>query len=472
MPAGSKTPASIVCFGCQLQLEELQRLQLPRNGSRLRLEDKLCKNCRVSPLRIPRSRVVGVEFPDLQANTEFRGLNNVGGGSSLVPWYHKDEGCPQRLGACRLLSWQACPGAVGSPDYYYVNNSKALKEGAGGQTRRCSVIVLRDSGEQAITVAGWFRARWPARNIPASCFDGDQLLLHYSRKFDRFILRRSSQELSEADDGAAVTDGAAADDGAASVGVAVAGSRAAATGGVTAGGGAAAGGGAVAGSGAAAGSGVAAGGGVTGGEVVAVGGAAMGARTSRKRNADAEPAETPNATRPTIDVARAMGAAVTFSDDPAVKMASNDDLQSTIAMLRAELSLRQEAVAQSQEQVCGRGSTHRQHTCLLTKTCPWQGSSSGAVDQAAFRSLSSSEPVHSMSTEDEPAATRSEMEVEEIYALLDQADENLEDGALWAVELGLQRAIEASGGQQVDTRPTPPAILALSVSRGLSLAPL
>ena len=191
--------------------------------------------------------------------------------------------------------------------------------------------------------------------------------------------------------------------------------------------------------------------------MVAVGGAAMGARTSRKRNADAEPAETPNATRPTIDVARAMGAAVTFSDDPAVKMASNDDLQSTIAMLRAELSLRQEAVAQSQEQVCGRGSTHRQHTCLLTKTCPWQGSSSGAVDQAAFRSLSSSEPVydsmsaaddepvHSMSTEDEPAATRSEMEVEEIYALLDQADENLEDGALWAVELGLQRAMKLLG---------------------------
>ena len=141
-----------------------------------------------------------------------------------------------------------------------------------------------------------------------------------------------------------------------------------------------------------------------------------------------------------------MGAAVTFSDDPAVKTASNDDLQSTIAMLRAELSLRQEAVAQSQEQVCGRGSTHRQHTCLLTKTCPWQGSSSGAVDQAAFRSLSSSEPVYdSMSAADEPAAIRPEMEVEEIYALLDQADENLEDGALWAVELGLQRAMKLLG---------------------------
>ena len=61
-------------------------------------------------------------------------------------------------------------------------------------------------------------------------------------------------------------------------------------------------------------------------------------------------------------------------------------------------------------------------------------------------SAADDEPVHnSMSAADEPAAIRPEMEVEEIYALLDQADENLEDGALWAVELGLQRAMKLLG---------------------------
>jgi hypothetical protein len=438
MPVGSKTPTSIVCFGCQLQLEESPRLQLPRNGSRLRLEDKLCDTCRVSPLRIPRSRVVGVEFPELQANKDFRGLNNIlgskGGGSKLDPWFRKDEeNCPtgatDAANDTDATAAAAAPAAAPAaayrpgPDYYYVNSSKCLKEGMGGQTRRCSVVVLRDFDEQAITAAGWFRARWAPRNIPDSCFDSDDLLLYYRRKFDRFILLTSSQELSEADDGAAAaTDGPAASGGVA------------------------------------AGAGAAAGGGATGGEVVVAGGAAIGARTSRRRKADAEPAETPNATRPTIDVARAIDAAVTFSDDPAMEAASAEDLRALIEASRKSLARKEEATAQSRGQACGRGSTHRQHTCLLTKTCPRQGSSSGTADESAFRSLSSSEPVYdsmsaaddepvhnSMSAADEPAAIRPEMEVEEIYALLDQADENLEDGALWAVELGLQRAMKLLG---------------------------
>ena len=158
MPVGSNTPASIVCFGCQLQLKESPRLQLAprRRGDRLRLKDKLCDTCRDSPLRIPKIRFVGVEFPDLQANKEFRGLNNIlggkGGGSKLVPWFRKDEkNCPtgatDAANDTNATAAAAAPAAAPAaarpgPEYYYVNSSDLLKEGVGGQTRRCSVVVL------------------------------------------------------------------------------------------------------------------------------------------------------------------------------------------------------------------------------------------------------------------------------------------------------------------------------------------
>ena len=69
--------------------------------------------------------------------------------------------------------------------------------------------------------------------------------------------------------------------------------------------------------------------------------------------------------------------------------------------------------------------------------------SAQATTEPAFRSLSS-EPYTSLSAADEPAG-KADAAAEAVYALLEQADENLEYGALWAVELGLRRAMKLLG---------------------------
>ena len=66
------------------------------------------------------------------------------------------------------------------------------------------------------------------------------------------------------------------------------------------------------------------------------------------------------------------------------------------------------------------------------------------TNQEAYRSLSSSVTTTPPAT-DEKGVVCSATDVEEIYALLEQADENLEYGALWAVRIGLQRAAQRLG---------------------------
>ena len=83
-------------------------------------------------------------------------------------------------------------------------------------------------------------------------------------------------------------------------------------------------------------------------------------------------------------------------------------------------------------------------------TEPVTGSlSAQATTEPAFRSLSS-EPYTSLSAADEPAG-KADAGAEVVYALLEQVDENLEYGALWAVELGLRRAMKLLG---IEARPT------------------
>ena len=119
---------------------------------------------------------------------------------------------------------------------------------------------------------------------------------------------------------------------------------------------------------------------------------------------------------------------------------------------------RRRVAAQNRGEVHGRGSNHRPHTFSinsrsLTETRPCQGTSSAPL----FRSLSAAEdevaiqscgadggaddaaPGSSLALADEDDDT------EEVYALLEQADENLRYGALWAARLGLQQAMQRLG---------------------------
>ena len=166
---------------------------------------------------------------------------------------------------------------------------------------------------------------------------------------------------------------------------------------------------------------------------------------------------------------------------------SDNELRDKIEACRAELAsyeaeLKRRAGPQSEEgQARGRGSNHCQHTCLNADrdddALPRQASSSapvvaehepvrpslatspGSADTAyrsananpteseeAYRSLSPS--VTTTPATDENAVACSATDVEEIYALLEEADENLEHGALWAVRLGLQRAGKLLGDGQ------------------------
>ena len=164
---------------------------------------------------------------------------------------------------------------------------------------------------------------------------------------------------------------------------------------------------------------------------------------------------------------------------------SDNELRDKIEACRAELAsyeaeLKRRAGPQSEEgQARGRGSNHCQHTCLNADrdALPRQASSSApltaepepvrrslatppasadtaygsaktnsAESQEVYRSLSLS--VTTTPATDENAVACSATDVEEIYALLEEADENLEHGALWAVRLGLQRAGKLLGDGQ------------------------
>ena len=123
-------------------------------------------------------------------------------------------------------------------------------------------------------------------------------------------------------------------------------------------------------------------------------------------------------------------------DFPEVQGASAIELAEFTAIVEAELQsqeaarLSQEGQAEAQLEPW---STCRPYACLI-ETQPWQGSSSeAAVPQPAYRSLSAEPICSSLSAADEHTATKADTVAEVVYALLEQADENLEYGALWAV---------------------------------------
>ena len=157
---GLYRPASVKCFGCQLQLKESAPwVSLPQT-TRLRLTDKLCKTCKdpdQPPLRIPRNRVLGVKF-----GTKLK--SQVGGASKIEPW-----------------TWS-------TPAYFYTNNSTAIMKGERGQAQCCSVLVLRDPCDgNGMFVPG---AEAP---IPKRCFEDDHLLLRYDTSIRQFIIKTSDE---------------------------------------------------------------------------------------------------------------------------------------------------------------------------------------------------------------------------------------------------------------------------------------
>lgn len=165
-------------------------------------------------------------------------------------------------------------------------------------------------------------------------------------------------------------------------------------------------------------------------------------------------------------------------------MTPSDELRYTMETCYAILEKRRVA-AQNCGEVHGCRSNHRQHTSRkysakrlgsnlcehtfpissrsLTETRAWQGTSSGvfrglsaeqgptgfqslsagggAEDAAVLRSLADQEDAE-VSVQGSSLAPDEDGDTEEIYALLEQVDENLRYGALWAARLGLQQAMQ------------------------------
>ena len=147
----------------------------------------------------------------------------------------------------------------------------------------------------------------------------------------------------------------------------------------------------------------------------------------------------------------------------------SDELRHTMETCNVILERRRLA-AQNCGEVHGRSSNHCQHTFpissrSLTETRPWQGTSSapqdlsaaedptayrslsaegGAEDAAVLRSLADNEDAE-VTAPGSSLALADEEDDTEVYALLEQADENLRYGALWAARLGLQQAMQRLG---------------------------
>ena len=350
----ARRPAAVDCFGCQLQQptgQNLTKLPLPSRAEKrdLELTDKLCPACKQQPLRIPRNRVISVEF-----NSP---LHNAGGAVQHGPWFSRKNG-----------------DNVPSPLYCYVNNSIRINDSDSGHTRSCSVVVLKSVGRD------WFDGL--SADIPEECFVGDDLVLRYDPRVYQLVLSTKAAVLMAA----------------------------------------------------------------VGAEAEAAEGQA---EASRKRKADAEPEG--------ADTRKAIDEEVDASKLPDMQGVSTTTLAEWKEQIEAELQ-RREAAFLNDEGRAALGLPAQETTEPVTRSLSAQ-----ATTEPAFRSLSS-EPYTSLSAADEPAgkAGKADAGAEAVYALLEQADENLEYGALWAVELGLRRAmkllgIEARPTRQLQGDATPPA---------------
>ena len=132
---------------------------------------------------------------------------------------------------------------------------------------------------------------------------------------------------------------------------------------------------------------------------------------------------------------------------------SSDVLRHTMETSYAILERRRVA-AQNHGEVHGRSSnTFPIRSRSLTETWPWQGTSSVtrfrslsvAEDEVAFQSCGADGDAEDTAPGSSLALADEDDDTEEVYALLEQADENLRYGALWAARLGLQQAMQRLG---------------------------
>ena len=170
-------PTHVACFGCQLQYpseptDQLEQRPIPIKGSVPPLE-RVCERCKTNGLRIPRSRVRGVEF--------LHEISDPGGTLKTGPWF-----CLKNFGT--------------SPPIAYTNSCSPDKLPA--VKRCCSVIILKNEDDWSSVLEATMDSGTVVRRIadgklveiPEEWFDGDLLRLEWGGRPEQFILSGGSRK--------------------------------------------------------------------------------------------------------------------------------------------------------------------------------------------------------------------------------------------------------------------------------------